>query len=103
MVDDHVGEPHVGRHFAIGLGAVMCRNRVRKPLWKPPPAEQQTSDARVIHPPSSALIARAFLRGCRSFSRTGIFGDGPAQHELPDVVQERGDEQIVALDNRQGS
>ncbi len=97
VVGEHVGESDQGR-FAVELVAVVALDRAREPAGQPPAAGEDAADERVVDSELAALAVDALLRRLRvAVDLLGVAGVGVDEHELADVVQQRGDEQLVAL------
>ena len=67
-------------------------------LGQAPAAGEDAADERMVDAELAALAVEALLRRARrAVDLAGIAGVGVHQHELADVVQQRGDHQAVAV------
>src|ERR671932_636340 len=87
--------PSLAEMLCSGVGALDDR---RDGLGQAPAAGEDAADERVVDAELAALAVDALLRraGVR-VELLWIAGVGVHQHELADVVQQRGDHQAVAV------
>src|SRR5919201_119656 len=87
VVGEHVGQADEGGLDDGGDG-----------LGQPPAAGQHAADQRVVDAQLAALAVDALLRGARGpVDLARVAGVRVHEHEIADVVQERGDHQAVAV------
>ena len=96
VVGEHVGQAHE-RGLAVGVLGVVALDHAGDRLRQAPAAGEHAADERVVDAELAALALDALLR------RAGVAVDlarvarvGVDEHELADVVQQRGDHQPVA-------
>jgi hypothetical protein len=96
-VGEHVGEPHE-RGVALGVVGVVALDRRRDRPRQVPAAGEHAADQRVIDAQLAALVVQPLLRGPRRpVDLLRVARIGVHEHELADVVEQRGDEQAVSV------
>ena len=97
VVGQHVGETHE-RGVAVDLVGVVALDRGRDRLRQSPAAGEHPADDGVVDAELAALAVHALLGGAGlAVDGLGIARVGVHEDELADVVQERGDDQAVAV------
>ena len=97
VVGEHVGQAHERRVAAdpVGVVALDPRGDAGRHV---PAADQDAPDHRVIDPELVALLFDALLgRAGAAVHLARVARVGVHEHELADVVQQRGDQQAVAM------
>ena len=96
VVGEHVGEAHQ-RGLAVGVLGVVALDHAGDRLRQAPAAGEHAADQRVVDAELAALALDALLGSAGlAVDLTRVAGVGVDEHELADVVQQRGDHQAVA-------
>ena len=100
---DHVGgRDH--RREAVGVLGVMALDRDRDPLRQVPAPGEHAADERVVDAELLAFVAQALLGSARDGVEVDLVaGMQAGDHEAADVVQQRGDGELVAFDPADGA
>ena len=94
---EHVREADEGG-VALGVVRVVALDRGRDRTRKVPATGEHAADERVVDAELAALVVQPLLgRAGRAVDLLGVARIGVHQHELADVVEQRGDEQAVAV------
>ena len=94
---EHVREADEGG-VALGVVGVVALDRRRDRARQVPAPGEHAADERVVDAELAALVVQPLLgRAGRAVDLLRIARVGVHQHELADVVQQRGDEQAVAV------
>jgi hypothetical protein len=82
----------------LGVVGVVALDRARDRLGEVPAPGQHAADQRVVDSELAALVVQALLGRARGpVDLLGVARVGVHEHELADVVQQRGDQQPVAM------
>jgi hypothetical protein len=93
----HVGEPH-DRGVGVRLIGVVALDRAREPDRQLPAAGQHPAHEGVVDAEVQTFGPDALLGGVRvAVDPLGVARVGLDQHELADVVQQRGHEHAIAV------
>ena len=96
VVGEHVGEPDE-RGLAVAVLGVVALDHAGDRLRQAPAAGEDAADERVVDAELAALALDPLLRRPGlAVDLARIAGIGVDEHELADVVQQRGDHQPVA-------
>lgn len=102
MGGDHVREPD-HRRQALRLLGVMPLDRLGDPRVHPPAASEHTSDKGVVDAESAAFLVDSIIRGgATTIEPLGIARVEAGQHRAADVVQDRGEGELVAVADARG-
>ena len=94
---EHVGEAHEGG-VAGGVVGVMALDRGGDRLGQVPAPGQHAADQRVVDAELAALVVQPLLgRARRAVDLLRVARVGVHEDELADVVEQRGDQQAVAV------
>ena len=97
VVRQHVREADE-RGVALGVVGVVALDRGGDRLGQVPAAGEDAADQRVVDAELAALVVQALLgRAGRAVDLLGVARVRVHEHELADVVQQRGDQQAVAV------
>src|SRR4051794_17455336 len=97
VVGEHVGEADEGG-VAGGVVGVVALDRGRDRLGQVPAPGQHAADQRVVDAELAALVVQPLLgRPGRAVDLLRITRVGVHEHELANVVEQRGDQQAVAV------
>ena len=97
VVREHVREADEGG-VALGVVGVVALDRGGDGARQVPAAGEHAADQRVVDAELAALVVQALLRRAgRAVDLLRVARVGVHEHELADVVQQRGDQQAVAV------
>ena len=97
VVREHVGQADESG-LALGVVGVMALDCRGEPVRQRPAASEDAANESVVDAELEALLVQALLgRARRAVDLRRVAGIGVGENELADVVQERGDEELVAV------
>ena len=96
LVDDQVPEPDGGR-MPSRVGGMMALDRRRDRASHAPPPDQHRAHKRMIDPELAALAPHPFVGALIATVAEQFLAVELDQHEPADVVQQRGDRELVGL------